>query len=60
MSTEKKIDNRKYNGGARPGTGPKPKVPDEKKVTVSFQIKRKHIEVAKAKIQPIVDRINLK
>ncbi len=52
------MDNRKNNGGARLGTGPKPKNPDDKKVTVPFQIKRKHVETAKAKIQPIVDKIN--
>jgi len=54
-----KEDKRKNNGGARVGTGPKLKDEMEKKVTVSFQIKRKHIETAKAKIQPIVDKINL-
>lgn len=55
-----KEDKRKMNGGARLGTGPKPKDEMEKKVTVSFQIKRKHVEAAKAKIQPVVDKINSK
>lgn len=54
------MDKRKYNGGARPGSGPKLKDEAEKKVTVPFQIKRKHVEAAKAKIQPIVDKINSK
>lgn len=53
-----KQDLRKNNGGARTGTGPKPKPEEEKKVTVSFQVKRKHVDNAKAKIQPLVDRIN--
>jgi hypothetical protein len=47
-------------GGARPGSGPKPLPPSEKKVTVCFQVKSKHKEKAKRKIQPIVDKINLK
>lgn len=55
-----KIDKRKFNGGARTGTGPKPKDEMEKKVTVSFQIKRKHVEAAKAKLQPLIDKINSK
>ena len=54
------IDGRKYNGGARAGTGPKLKDEMEKKVTVSFYIKRKHIEAAGKKIQPIVDKFNSK
>jgi hypothetical protein len=53
-----KEDKRKLNGGARQGTGPKPKDEMEKKVTVSFQIKRKHVEAAKAIIKPLVDGIN--
>lgn len=55
-----KQDLRKNNGGARPNSGRKIKMDEEKKVTVAFQIKRKHIEVAKTKIQPIVDKINSK
>lgn len=55
-----KEDKRKNNGGARLGTGPKPKDEMEKKVTIGFQIKRKHIEAAKAKLQPLIDKINSK
>lgn len=54
------MDKRINNGGARPGSGPKPKDEQEKKVTVSFQIKRKHVEAAKAKLQPLIDKINSK
>ncbi len=50
----------KQRGGARAGTGPKPIDENEKKVTVSFYIKKKHVEAAKAKIQPLVDKINSK
>ena len=53
-------DKRKNNGGARLGSGPKKKDPLDKKVTVPFQIKLRNVEKAKAKIQPIVDRINKK
>lgn len=53
-----KEDKRKNNGGARLGTGPKLKDEQEKKVTVNFQIKRKHVEFAKAKLQPLIDKIN--
>jgi hypothetical protein len=52
-----KKDNR---GGARPGAGHPTLPPEEKKVTVCFQIKSKHKEKAKRKIQPIVDEINKK
>jgi hypothetical protein len=45
-------------GGARPNSGPKKIDPQEKKVTVAFYIKRKHVEKAKKKIKPIVDKIN--
>ena len=55
-----KEDKRKLNGGARAGTGPKPKDEQEKKVTVAFQIKRKHVEAAKAKLQRLIDKINSK
>lgn len=55
-----KLDKRKYNGGARTGTGPKPIDPKEKKVMVPFYIKKKHVETAKKKIQPIVDKLNSK
>lgn len=55
-----KKDLRKNNGGARVGAGAKPKSEAEKRVTVSFQIKKKHVDNAKAKIQPIVNKINLK
>jgi len=53
-------DNRKKNGGSRIGSGQK-KLPDgEKKVTVSFQIKEKHVQIAREAIQKIVDEINNK
>ena len=45
-------------GGARDGAGRKSKPGAEKKVTVIFYIKQKHVETARAKIQPIVDRLN--
>ena len=57
---KKAKDNRKYNGGAREGSGRLPIDPEEKKVTVPFQIKRKHIAKAKTIIQKIVDEINSK
>jgi hypothetical protein len=50
----------KQRGGARAGSGPKPIDENEKKVTVIFYIKKKHVEAAKAKLQPIVDKINAK
>lgn len=53
-----KTDLRKYNGGDRPGSGRKSLPDDEKKVTVNFYIKKKHIEKARKRIQPIVDKIN--
>lgn len=53
-------DKQKTRGGARIGTGPKPIDEMEKKVTVSFYIKKKYVEAAKAKLQPLVDKINAK
>ncbi len=53
-------DKRKNNGGKRANTGPKTIDEMEKKVTVSFYIKKKHVEAAKAKLQPLVDKINSK
>lgn len=53
-----KNEKRNPRGGARPNSGPKKKDPQEKKVTVAFYIKRKHVEKAKAEIKPIVDKIN--
>jgi hypothetical protein len=55
-----KTDKRKYNGGSGRGAGRKEIDPEEKKVVVPFYIKKKHIETAKKKIQPIIDKINLK
>ncbi len=55
-----KTDNRKNNGGARPGSGPKEIDPAEKKEPVTFYVKAKHAKIAKAKIQPIIDKINKK
>jgi hypothetical protein len=54
------MDNRKNNGGSRPGAGAKKKDPQEVKVTVSVQIKRKHLELGKPKVQALVDKINSK
>jgi hypothetical protein len=48
----------KKKGGARPGTGPKPMKVEERKVTVPFYIKRKHVAEAKRIIQEIVDKLN--
>lgn len=45
------------HGGARAGAGRKKKEPT---ATISFRVKKKHVEAAKKKIQPIVDKINLK
>lgn len=53
-------DKRINNGGSRPGSGRKPKPDDEKKLTISFYVKKKHKQTAIAKIQPIVDRLNKK
>lgn len=55
-----KTDKRKYNGGPRPGSGRDPIDPEEKKVPIPFYIKRKHIEMAKEKLKPIIDKINSK
>lgn len=52
------MDKRKNNGGARPGSGPKPKDPREKKVQLTFMVKQKAAYLAKMKIQPIIDKIN--
>ncbi len=51
---------KKTKGGAREGAGRRFIDPMEKKVTVAFQIKRKHIVAAKDKLQPIIDKINSK
>jgi hypothetical protein len=48
----------KKKGGARAGAGKKPINPDDKKVTVPFQVKRKHVSNAKAALQPLIDMIN--
>lgn len=55
-----KDDKRKNNGGARPGSGPKPKPEGERKVTLSFQVKQKHVATTRPKIQIIIDKINAK
>lgn len=52
------MDGRKNNGGARAGAGKKAMNPKEKKVTVPFQVKRKHVSNAKAALQPLIDMIN--
>ena len=57
--TLEKLDKRVNNGGSRIGAGAKRKNPEEKKVTIPFQIKRKHIEKAKKLLKPLVDEINL-
>lgn len=51
---------KKNRGGARLGSGPKLIDEMEKKVTVSFYIKKKHVEAAKVKLQALVDKINSK
>jgi hypothetical protein len=48
----------KKRGGARSGSGPKRKDPDEKKQTVHFMVKRKYVDIARGIIKPIVDQIN--
>lgn len=57
-----KLDGRKSNGGPNRGGGRKKGkrlVSDkDKKQTVPFQVKAKHVEKAKLLIQPIVDEIN--
>jgi len=52
------MDKRKNNGGKRPGSGPKKKEVEEKKVQVVIGIKSKNVEAFKAKIKPVVDRMN--
>jgi hypothetical protein len=54
MSTK---DNR---GGAREGSGRKTKTEEEKKVPVSFSVKKKHKEEFKKIVTPIVNKINKK
>ena len=51
-------DNRRFNGGARPGSGKKKLPEGEKKITVSFQVKQKYVELARVKIQKLIDEIN--
>lgn len=51
-------DNRKFNGGARKGSGQKALPVGEKKVTVSFQIKEKHVVEVKEILRKIVNEIN--
>lgn len=53
-----KDDIRKKNGGAREGSGRKAIDPEERKVPVWFYVKKKLVEHAKKKINPIVDKIN--
>lgn len=52
-----KTDKRKYNGGNRPGSGRNPVPDEEKKVPITFYIKRKCLEF-KVQIQNLVDKIN--
>ena len=52
-----KTENR---GGARAGSGAKPIDENEKKITVSFYIKKKHIAEIKPILRKIVDEINMK
>lgn len=56
----KKVDKRLNNGGKRKKTGRKPIDQSEKKKTLSFYVKNKHIEIARKLIQPIVDKLNKK
>lgn len=53
-----KTDKRKFNGGPRPGSGPKEKAPKEKKIQIYFGVKAKHVQKAIELIQPIVNEIN--
>lgn len=53
-----KIDKRKDNGGDRPGSGPKKIAPAEKKEPITFYVKAKLRDAARAKIQPIIDKLN--
>jgi hypothetical protein len=57
---KKKEDKRVNNGGKRESTGRKPIPEQEKKKTLSFYVKSKHIETARKLIQPIVDKLNKK
>ena len=50
--------NKPAHGGTRPGSGQKKKDPAEKKETVSFQIKSKHVPAAKLEIQAILQKYN--
>lgn len=54
------MDKKPTRGGARENAGRTALPDDEKKVTVSFQIKKKHVAAAKAKLQPIINRMNKK
>jgi hypothetical protein len=55
----KKVDRRKFNGGVG-NSGRKKLTEGEKKQTLSFYVKGKHIKTAREKIQPIIDRLNAK
>ena len=39
-------------------TGPKPMDQGERKIAISFSVKRKHAKTAKKEIQILVDKIN--
>lgn len=53
-----KQDKRKNNGGARAGAGNIPIAKEEKKIAVTFYVKRKHVIRAKETILPIIGKIN--
>ena len=55
-----KQDKRINNGGARPGAGNVTKPEQEKKVPITFYIKKKLVPAAKITIKKIVDEINSK
>jgi hypothetical protein len=46
------------HGGSRPGAGRLSKPADEKRVTLIFYVKSKNVEKARAKIKPIIDKLN--
>jgi len=60
MDDVSRVDKRKFNGGARKGSGQKALPSGEKKVTISFQVKQKYVSLAKERIQIIINEINNK
>lgn len=52
------MDKRKSNGGRRKGAGRLKLPPEEKKLSVTFQIKKKHVKTATEFITPYLDKLN--